>query len=159
MRVKSTLVVLLFVIAAAANAQQPPVSQGAGGASSGPEAPPVAGKALVYVYRQGSMLGAANYDRIYVNSDYFAALHNSNYAMAEVQPGTVVFAAVPRQILIPGALATGALINSLKKKYEKLRIEVEGGKTYYVKWHLGNMKLVDATTGIKEMTGLHLAKD
>jgi hypothetical protein len=43
-------------------------------------------------------------------------------------------------------------------------MEVEAGKTYYVKWfmtkaHAGKMEIVDEATGAKEMRGLHPAKD
>jgi hypothetical protein len=45
---------------------------------------------------------------------------------------------------------------------ERLRIEVEAGKTYYVRWIGKKMELVDAPKGTKEISGLQplqLAKD
>ena len=38
---------------------------------------------------------------------------------------------------------------------ERLRIEVEVGKTYYVRWTGKKMELVDAAKGTKEISGLH----
>ena len=120
--------------------------------------PPPSGKALVYVYRKGSMVGAAGYSRIYVNDDFLAALHNAGYAPREVPQGTVVFTTLPR-VAWP-FLTLAAMTNFQKKQHERLRIEVEAGKTYYIKWSIGDkMKLVDPTTGAKEMNGLHLATE
>jgi hypothetical protein len=46
---------------------------------------------------------------------------------------------------------------------ERVRVEAEAGKTYYVKWSLtasgGKMELVDEAKGAKEVRGLRLAKD
>jgi uncharacterized SAM-binding protein YcdF (DUF218 family) len=125
-----------------------------------PSPPPAPGKALVYVYRQGSMVGAGGYDRIFVNGEFLAALQNSKYAAREVPEGTVVFAGEPRlNQMTPFGVTMHADSHKETTKYEKLRIEVEAGKTYYIKWHLGKMKLVDAATGSKEIRGLKLARD
>lgn len=119
---------------------------------------PHAGKALVYVYRQGRVLGAAGYDRILVNNEYLAALHNSNYAQREVQPGTIVFATLPRMKHV--FILEAELMKLRKKAKERFRMEVEAGKTYYVKWSIGGkMKLMDAATGAKEMSACHPARD
>lgn len=56
---------------------------------------------------------------------------------------------------------------SMLSSKELLRIEVEAGKTYYVKWHVPykpgtpapKMELVDEATGASEIRGLHPAKD
>jgi hypothetical protein len=160
----SMIVLLVGMLSAisAANPQQPTVSQETKGTSSAtgqPTAsPPPTGKALVYVYREGKMVGAAGYNRIFINNDYLAALRNSNYAQREVPPGTVVFATVKR---ISKVLIGYAEMAKLQKEAkERLRIEVEAGNTYYVKWSIGSkMKLMDAATGAKEIQGLNLAKD
>jgi hypothetical protein len=159
-----TAVVGVFFAFSASQAQQPPPSQETTNPSNSTaqsaQSTPSAGKALIYAYRGGSMLGAAGYDHIYVNDAYFGTLHVSNYLQREVLPGTVVFACVPREKWIPGALLLSAITNSQNKKYERLKIDVEAGKTYYVRWHIGSkMNLVDETIGVKEMKGLHPAKD
>jgi len=57
-------------------------------------------------------------------------------------------------------IAEAELLELQKKAKKKLRIDVDAGKTYYVKWSVGGkMKLVDSATGAKEMAGLHPAKD
>jgi len=142
----------------AANAQQPAVAPDNSGPSNATAPPTPTGKALIYVYRQGRMVGAAGYDHIFVNSQYLAALHNSNYAQREVPAGTAIFTTLSRmnQVFVGEA----ELMKLQKNAKERFRMEVEAGKTYYVKWSIGGkMKLVDAATGAKEMSGLHLAKD
>ena len=119
--------------------------------------PPQPGKALVYVYREASMVGKAGYSRIYVNTDFLATLHSGEYALREVPAGTVVFTTLPRALPIT---ALGMLTDEQKKKHEKLRLDAETGKTYYFRWSVGDkMKLVDKATGVKEIRKTHLAKD
>ncbi len=155
----SALLIGIFSAVSVANAQQPAVSQQASSAERQPTpSSPSAGKALIYVYRVGSIVGAAGYDRIFVNTDYLGALHNSDYAQHEVPPGTVIFSTLSR--LNSTFIGQAELMKLQKQAKEKLRIEVEAGKTYYIKWSVGGkMKLVDATIGAKEMKGLHIAKD
>lgn len=119
--------------------------------------PPQPGKALVYIYREASMFGKAGYSRIYVNADFLATLHSGEYASREVPEGTVVFTTLPRALPIT---ALGMLTDAQKKKHEKLRLDVEAGKTYYFRWSVGDkMKLLDEATGTKEIRKTHLAKD
>lgn len=125
-----------------------------------PSPPPAAGKALIYVYRIGHIEGAAGYWRIFVNGDFLASLHNSNYASREVPEGTVVFAGVPKQKRVVTGVVP--LSKPQEHKEEMLRIEVEAGKTYYVEWYMhrgARLKLVDGATGAEEIKGLNLAKD
>lgn len=102
------------------------------------------------------MVGAAGYSRIFVNDDFLAKLHSGGYASREVPQGTVVFSTLARAVWAFPTLA--ALTSLQKKQHERLRMEVEEGKTYYVKWSIGDkMKLVDPATGAKEISELHLA--
>jgi hypothetical protein len=162
MKAKSALIMALAGVLAAASvasAQQTEAAQDTNGAKGQSTASPApAGKALIYVYRQGRVVGAAGYDHIFVNNEYLAALHNSNYAQREVPPGTVVFTTLSR--LNKVFIAQAELMELQKKAEERFRMEVEAGRTYYVKWSIGGkMKLVDAATGAKEIRGLHLAKE
>lgn len=132
------------------------------GCASGPKytaAPqPAPGKALVYVYRKSSIVGAAGYDKTYVNDDYLADIRSGGYASCEVPPGSVAFYVTPR-VVWGVALDIALLTNFQKKQYEKLRIDVESGKTYYVNLYVAfvghKMRLMDETKGANEISGLH----
>jgi hypothetical protein len=113
---------------------------------------------LIYVYRKSSIVGAAGWDRIFVNGTFLAALHNGEFASREEPQGTVVFSGLPRIYIFPGDLLI-ALTDLQKKQFERLRMDAEKGRTYYVKWSVGGkMKLMDEATGAKEMAKLHHAK-
>ncbi len=104
------------------------------------------------------MVGAANYDIIFLNDEQLGPLHNANYYKREVPAGTVEFYSLPRQYLIPGNLLIGAMIDAKKKKYEKLKLDVTAGKVYYVKWHIGKMFVVSEDKGAKELEKDHPGK-
>ena len=131
-----------------------------------PPTAPSAGKALVYIYRVGRFVGSAAHDHLYVNGIYLAYLKNSEYAGMEVQPGTVVVTGSTEMYYAGGvAMSSYAGIkNGTKKENERIRLDVEAGKTYYLKWTSGTMgtgvkmTLMDAEVGAKEMSKLHLAK-
>lgn len=153
---------MLFACCVLAHASKPSVQAAQASRDSTPvsvaPAPP-AGTAQIFVYREHRIGGSAGFDRIFVNGSYLVTLHIGEYASREVPQGTVIFSAMPRAYLVPGALLMMGITDMQKKKYERLRIEVEPGKTYYVKWSIGSkMKLVDAATGAKEMAKLHLSK-
>ena len=135
----------------------------------GPKFTPVAGpapdEALIYVYRKSSIVGAAGYDKLYVNNDYIGALHSGGYTYCEVPQGLAVFYVNPKAAYIPlgGILEAAALANLDKSKYEKLRLQVDAGKTYYVKWYIESpvshgLRLVDNSVGEKEIRSLSLCK-
>lgn len=136
-----------------------------GCATSGPKftaaAAPAPGKALIYVYRAASFVGAAGYDLVYVNTDYVATIRSGGYAHYEAPQGTAIFYLTPRAVLYVNTVFA-ALTNAQKKQYEKLRMEVEPGKTYYVKIGVAfsghDMEAVDEATAVSEISGLHLAK-
>ena len=122
---------------------------------------PAPGKALVYVYRKSNFVGCAGYDRVYVNGNFLTELFSGGYAPCEVPPGPVVFSVTPKASLwintIPAALS-----NLDTTKYEKLRIEAEAGKTYYINLYIEfighQMKLVDEATGAKQIRSLKLSE-
>lgn len=134
------------------------------GCASGPRftatTEPKPDKALIYVYRKSSMVGAAGFDKLYINEDFITTMRSGGYTVYEAPPDTTVFYLTPRiaNIFVGRAL----LINTQKKKYERLTINLEPGKTYYIKLYYsveGHMlKMVDAQTGIKEIADLHLLK-
>ena len=135
------------------------------GCASGPKftaAPsPTTGKALIYVYRKSSALGVVGYDKVYVNDSFIGAIRSGGYAKCEVPQGTAVFYVTPRVAWSPVALDLALLTNFQKKQYEKLRIDVDAGKTYYVNLYVAfaghEMKVKDQATGAKEIRKLKLA--
>ena len=133
-----------------------------------PASPPTApspGKALVYIYRVGRFTGSAAHDHLYVNGVYLAYLKNGEYAGTEVVPGTVVVTGLPEMYTVDVFTAAGSAVNDVtKKENERIRLDVEAGKTYYLKWTSGTMAtgikvtLIDPEVGAKEMSKLHLSK-
>jgi len=131
-----------------------------------PPSSPSQGKALVYIYRVGKVLGSAFHDHLYVNGVYLAYLKNNEYAWIEVDQGTVVVTGFPEMYYSGGiAMSTYAAVkNTTKKENERIRIEAVAGKTYYLKWTSSTMAtgikvtLVDPEVGAREMSKLHLSK-
>lgn len=131
-----------------------------------PPTAPSAGKALVYIYRVGRFTGSASHDHLYVNGVYLAYLKSDEYAGMEVGPGTVVVTGSTEMYYAGGiAMSSYAGIkNGTKKENERIRLDVEAGKTYYLKWTSGTMGTgvkvtpVDPEVGAKEMSKLHLSK-
>lgn len=152
--------VLLILVAATfvAPAQEPSSKDASATGTS-------SGKALIYIYRDGNSRHAIYYGQIFINGEYLAALHRSNYAKREVVPGAVSFADNLRQKAIPTQLLQAELLKLKKTAKEKLSIDVEAGKTYYIKYSMHNtgskMELVDEETGAKEMgaASMHPAGD
>jgi|ERR1035438_2025648 hypothetical protein len=136
--------------------------------SSKPAAPPTSpspGKALIYIYRVGKFVGSASHDHLYVNGVYLAYLKNSEYAGMEVDPGTVVVTGFPEMYYAGGVVVSSyaGIKNATKKENERIRLDVEAGKTYYLKWTSGAMATgikvtpQDPGVGAKEMSKLHLS--
>jgi hypothetical protein len=126
---------------------------------------PSAGKALVCIYRVGRFTGSASHDDLYINGTFLAKLLNGEYAFMEVPPGTVVVSGLTKMYYGSAIMSAGAALNDARKKEnERIRIEVEAGQTYYLKWSSGTMatgvKVVvsDPLIGAKEMSRLHLSK-
>ena len=57
---------------------------------------PSSGKAIVCIYRVYRFTGSASHDELYVNGTHLAKLLNSEYALMEVPPGTVVISGLPK---------------------------------------------------------------
>ena len=132
--------------------------------ASAPSAPS-AGKALICIYRTSRFVGSAAHDNLFVNGVFLATLLNGEYACTEAPPGTVVVSGLPKMYYGGVIQSTGAALNdATKKENERIRIEAEAGKTYYLKWTSEAMASgikvtpVDAATGAKEMRKLHPSK-
>ena len=128
-------------------------------------AAPSAGKAIVCIYRPGAAVGSAAHDHLYVNGVYLATLLNNEYAWTEVTPGTAVVAGMARMYYGPSVImSSAAAANQTRGQAERIRVEAEAGKIYYMKWSSGmfasgiKVKLMDSETGAKEMSKLHPSK-
>lgn len=126
---------------------------------------PSNGKAIVCIYRVYRFTGSAAHDEIFVNDTHLGKLLNGEYEFAEVPPGTVVIAGLPKMYYGSIIQSVGAaLAEARKKENERARFEAEAGKTYYFKWTSGAMATgikvtpVDPSVGAKEMRKLHLSK-
>jgi hypothetical protein len=131
-----------------------------------PPTKPTAGNALICIYRLTRIVGSATHDSLFVNGVFLATLHSGEYACTEVAPGTVVVSGTPKMYYGPSVImsSAAALTDATKKENERIRIEVEAGKTYYLKWTSGvfatgvKVTPVDEATGAKEMSKLHPSK-
>jgi hypothetical protein len=128
-------------------------------------AAPAEGKAIICIYRPGRAVGSAAHDHLYVNGVYLATLLNSEYAWTEVPPGTVVVAGMAKMYYGPSIImSSAAAINQTRKEDERIRLEAEAGKIYYMKWTSGmfasgiKVELMDSGVGAKEMSKLHPSK-
>ena len=130
------------------------------GCATGPAFTPTANvqgdQALIYVYRPGSVLGAAGEPIIYINGKYLTQMRNSAYAPSTVSPGQVIFSSMSR---LSWALPVYAVITMLEaRQQERLRLDAGAGKTYYVRCApSGKLVLVDEAKGAKEIQGLKLS--
>ena len=131
-----------------------------------PPTAPSPGKALIFIYRVGRFVGSAAHDHLYVNGVYLAYLKNGEYAGMEVDPGTVVVTGFPEMYYAGGVVVSSyaGIKNATKKENERIRLDAEAGKTYYLKWTSGTMATgikvtpQDPGVGAREMSKLHLAK-
>jgi hypothetical protein len=92
----SKLILLLIGISggiSSSHAQQPAISQNASTTGQSTASSPASEKALIYVYREGSIIGLAGSPILFANNSFLAVLNNSRYAQIEMPPGTVVVGA------------------------------------------------------------------
>ena len=122
---------------------------------------PESGKAVIYVYRLGKLLGAANYWLLYADKAYVGKMLNSNYVRVEAAPGTVVFSQLHQMHDVTLLWALGNMVEKDVKEID--RFQVEAGKTYYIRWTLHmtgpKMELMDQDQGEKEMSSCHPNKE
>jgi hypothetical protein len=169
--------------APSAQSQQPaaPTPEGQQPAATAPQGPqpaaapakemppmpaaPSEGKAIICIYRIGGVVGSASHDHLYVNGVYLGTLLNSEYAWTEVEPGTVVLAGMAKMYYGPSIImSSAAAVNQTRGQSERIRVQAEAGKTYYMKWTSGmfgsdiKVKLVNPDVGAKEMSKLHPTK-
>jgi hypothetical protein len=126
---------------------------------------PSKGKAIICIYRPGGAVGSASHDHLYVNGVYLGTLLNGEYAWVEVVPGTTVITGMAKMYYGPSIImSSAAAVNQTRGQAERIRVEAEAGKIYYMKWSSGvfgsgiKVLLMDPDTGFKEMHKLHPTK-
>ena len=136
-RLSTTILLFCFAqvfsgILPAGAAQAPQNPQSAAAATA-----PSAGKALICIYRISRFVGSASHDHLYVNDVFLATLLNGEYAWTEAPPGTVVVSGLTKMYYGGIIQSTGAALNEARKKEnERIRIDAEAGKTYYLKMNI-----------------------
>jgi hypothetical protein len=115
---------------------------------------PEANKALIYIYRPDRFLGSGNVWYLSANDAQVTAVRNGGWFAYHSKPGEVTFYSNLR----PGV---GTILQgSLDSDKEMITIDVETGKTYFVKFdHRMSgpyMELVDNGTGDSEIRGLKM---
>jgi len=86
-------------------------------------------KALVYLYRRASQFqGWAVYDQIYVNQKPITVIYNNCYYPYLATPGEVQFTGLQKY------LGEYSLMNFTSSKYTIGQINVQAGKTYYLRY-------------------------
>ncbi len=155
----------LRLVGSAQEAAPPAQDAKAVAVAATPPAAPSPGKALIYIYRVGRFTGSASHDHLFINGVYVAYLLNSEYAWLEVPPGPAVVTGMPEMYYGGIIQSTGAALNEARnKENERIRLDAEADKTYYLKWTAGAMAtgikvtLEDAGVGAKEMSKLHPSK-
>jgi hypothetical protein len=101
-----------------------------------------------------------------VNGVFLATLLNGEYDCVEAPPGTVVVSGTPKMYYGPSVImsSAAAITDAQKKENERARFDAEAGRTYYFRWASGmfatgiKVTPVDAETGAKEMSKLHVSK-
>jgi hypothetical protein len=120
------------------------------------------GKCLIYIYREEKMKGAASKFRLYANKKFRTIVKSGSYYPYFADPGEIIFSTDP---LMAGCLKftmIGLLEKKDTRKSKKLTIDVEEGKTYYVKLFIkfGGYELVPVSNleGEREIANCKLSE-
>ena len=118
-------------------------------------------KALVYIYRQASFVGGANSFKIWVNDNHVTDLKNGGYYAYMADPGELSFKVKKNLDFFDVVFGGWGLHYAIwEKQKERLKINVEAGKTYYIKYeadpesfgfNIAMLMLVDEEIGSNEI--------
>jgi len=108
-----------------------------GSFAKGPEFYPIEqvpeGKALIYIYREEKYMGSANIYYLYANGKIITTIRSGGYFSYFEAPGQIVFSTDPAMGGCLRYTLCGLLIGMHKGIYEKIIINVDPGKIYYLK--------------------------
>jgi hypothetical protein len=92
-------------------------------------------KALLYIYRESEMLGAANSFEVFVNGKEIVRMTNGGYYVHTLEPGPVVISHRPGYSRIGLGVAATALGRAFEpEKKGLISFEAEPNGVYYVEW-------------------------
>ncbi|MCL4176162.1 MAG: DUF2846 domain-containing protein [Verrucomicrobia bacterium] len=107
-------------------------------------------KALIYLYRTGSVAGAATAWKVYANNRHIVSLENSGYYPYFTEPGRITFA----KKMQVNPLNVG-VVSLTDPKLNVLTLDAAAGETYYVRFKLGlgkvTMEQVTAEVGLNQV--------
>ncbi len=120
-------------------------------------------QSLIYVYRSNAFAGSANDYHIRINGKYINDLGNGEYIPYVTDDKEVQFQINLRDMALP--LSLQSMISEPEQPKEVLKLDVLPGKTYYVKFQLGDFSsmgkdskliLVENEIGLKEVSDCEL---
>jgi len=126
-----------------------------GCASTGPEFRPAsaaADRALIYLYRPSSMVGAGNHYLAAVNGKVVARMKSGTYFVVDQPPGKVVITRKAASAL--GWWGPGVIVGALEGFMETDRFNAAGGARYFV--HFPSGKRTKEAEALGDMRGSEL---
>jgi hypothetical protein len=116
-------------------------------------------KALIYVYRKYNYFGSGARHKIYANQKPITVLYTDNYYPYLADPGKVILS-VKEELM-----GEESLFNFMQPKKTAAEINVEAGKTYFLKFNIPSAltfrmrySLVDANVAENEITNCALGE-
>jgi hypothetical protein len=112
-------------------------------------------KAVIYIYRKGSIVGAANSAELFINGQHIARLGNGGYCVHVADPGPIEIKAL--QKFIPVMLGAN-LISKLEGELPLHAFEALPGQEYFYQFKVTGYKLkpISKEVALEEMKGLQL---
>jgi hypothetical protein len=118
---------------------------------------PEEGKALIFIYRKNSMMGAGLQPRIFANGELLTKVVSGGYYPYQAAAGRVVFAR--REGITPAFLAVHVISEAVESKHETFVLEVKAGETFYLECATdGSLTQVDSARGFTEIQTCSLLK-
>jgi Protein of unknown function (DUF2846) len=119
------------------------------------------GKAVVYIYRIGSIVGSAGSSELFANGSHLTRVDNGGYFAHVVDPGQVEYKTLQDGTPI---LLTSYLLNKALAKQEPLyTLKTEAGVEYFLRWRLKmfgpTVDQVKVDQALRELNGLRMFVD
>lgn len=116
------------------------------------------GKALVYVYRKGGVVGSGTSWDLYANRHYVTRITNGGYYDFEVDPGQIELGVT--SAVQPFGLVYSVLTNLSEGLQQLYTLRAEAGRTYYFRFEVGNKMIpVPKEEAVEAMVGMNRFED